>query len=139
MKRIIALLFFLSTISFAITAEDAAFTLDYHDQFDAAFKQAKEEKKLLMLVQIQNPCPYCEKFMENTLPDPKVKAALNNMVFVILDKSGKMPEKYRTGVTPLTVFIDPSKDESVWETIGYIKVDAFLEDIKEAKAAVAKD
>ncbi len=139
MKRIVLLLSLLSSLCFAVSAEDAAFMLDYHDDYKSAFTQAKKEHKLLMLVQIQNPCPYCERFMENTLPVPEVKEEIKGMVHLILDKSGEMPEKYRTDVTPLTVFIDPQKDISLWETIGYVKVKEFLEEIKEMKKEAAKE
>lgn len=125
--------FSLACFLLAAVAEDAAFALGFHEEYPAALTQAKKEKKLLMLVIIQDPCPYCDAMVDNTLSDPKVTQAIKGFVPVIVDKHTPLPVAFSTDVTPLTLFIDAQKEEGIWESMGYVSVESFLDDIKEAK------
>lgn len=117
----------------AIDAKDAAFVLGYNEDYKTALAQAKEEKKLLMLVIIQDPCPYCERLIDNTLSDPKIVDVLEDFVSVIVNQHSPLPPAFESNAIPMTFFIDPENEEGIWESMGYISVEQFLDDIKEAQ------
>ncbi|MDP3120434.1 MAG: thioredoxin family protein [Sulfuricurvum sp.] len=131
MKALIILLFFVYT-SFAISSADAAFVLGFHEEYPTALTQAKKEKKLLMLVIIQDPCPYSERLVYNTLSDPKVVEALKGIVSVIVDRRALFPPQFKAEFVPMTFIIDPDNEEGIGERMGYISAEEFLVDIKEA-------
>ncbi len=114
-------------------AQDAAFALDFHEEYTRALEQAKEENKLLMLVIVQDPCPYCDRLVDSTLADPQVSKALEAFVCVIVDKHTQLPSAFTTNIAPLTFFIDPTNEEGIWESMGYVSAEQFLDDIKEAQ------
>lgn len=132
MKMFIVLLSLAYSLLGAI-AQDAAFVLDFHEEYETALTQAKKENKLLMLVIVQDPCPYCDRLVHDTLSDPKVKKALEAFVSVVIDKHSKLPSAFTTNVAPMTFFIDPKNEEGLWESIGYVSAEQFLDDIKEAQ------
>ena len=117
----------------AANAQDSAFVLDFYEDYPSALTQAKKADKMLMLVIIQEPCPYCDAMVEKTLPDPKVTQAIKGFISVIVDKHTSLPSAFMTTATPMTFFIDPITEEGVWESMGYTSVEEFLDDIKEAK------
>jgi len=131
--KLFFLFFTLTYALFAIDAKDAAFALDFEESYTVALEKAQQEDKLLMLVIVQNPCPYCEKLVEQTLSDPQVVAVLGNFVSVIVDKHGEFPQKFKTCLTPICFFIDPQTEEDVWESPGYLEAKAFLEVLTEAQ------
>ncbi len=123
----------LVSLLFGAVAQDAAFALDFYEEYTAALAQAKKEKKLLMLVIVQEPCPYCDRFVDDTLADPKVTKALEDFVSVVVDKHSPLPNAFATDIAPLTFFIDPQNEEGIWESMGYVSAEQFLGDIKEAQ------
>jgi thioredoxin-related protein len=131
--KLFFLFFALTYALFAIDAKDAAFALDFEESYTVALEKAKQEDKLLMLVIVQDPCPYCEKLVEKTLSDPQVVSLLEKFVSVIVDKHGEFPQKFKTCLTPMCFFIDPQSEEDVWESPGYIEAKAFLEVLMEAQ------
>lgn len=132
MKIFIVLLSIVCSL-LAIDAKDAAFVLGFNDDYQTALAQAKEENKLMMLVIIQDPCPYCERLIDNTLSDPQVTKVLEDFVSVIVNKHSQLPSAFRTNAIPMTFFIDPMNEEGIWESMGYISVEQFLDDLNEAK------
>ena len=132
MKIFLVLVALISSLM-AADAESAAMELDYYENFDKALLVAKKENKLLMLVMVQDPCPFCDKLIENTLSDAKVKAELKDVVCVVIDKTGKYPEAFKTSFVPRTYFLDSKKEKIVAEALGYAKRDHFLMTIDEAK------
>jgi len=136
--KIFVILLSLVCALFAANAEDAAFALSFDEDYQTALSKAKKEKKLLMLVIVQDPCPYCDRMVENTLADSKVEKALKNFVSVIVDKHTPLPAKFTSHISPMTFFIDPAKEEGIWESIGYVSVESFLDDLKEAQIIHSK-
>jgi len=122
----------------AVDAESAAMELDYQESYQTALAKAKKENKNLMLVVVQDPCPYCGKLVDNTLSDPEVKKALEGYVGVIIDKKGKMPKQFHTSMVPMTFFIDTKTEKAAWESLGYAKKARFLDDVKTANEELKK-
>jgi len=114
----------------AIDAKDAAFALDFEDNYKTAIAKAKKENKTLMLVIIQEPCPYCDALIEKTLEDAKVKKALGNYVSVIINKKGEMPDEFRVSAVPMIFFIDPKIEKSIYKNLGYSDVENFVKTLE---------
>lgn len=131
MKAFIVLVSFVCTL-FAMSSVDAAFVLGFHEDYSTAIAEAKKEKKLLLLVIIQDPCPYSERMVYDTLSDPKAAEVLKGIVSVIVDKHALFPSQFKVDFVPMTFFIDPLKEEGIWEKMGYVPVEQFLDDVKEA-------
>jgi len=139
MKVFIVLVSLLCSL-LAIDAKDAAFVLGFNEEYKTALAQAKEENKLMMLVIIQDPCPYCERLIDNTLSDPQVTKLLeDDFVSVIVNQHSQLPLAFKSSAIPMTFFIDPKNEEGIWESMGYISVEQFLDDLNEAKLIHSKE
>lgn len=130
MKALIILLSLVSTL-FAISSLDAAFVLGFHEEYPTALVQAKQEKKLLLLVIIKDPCPYSERMVHSTLSDPKVTQSLKDFVPVIVDKEALLPSQFKSDLFPTTFFINPKRETEILKRIGYVSSEQFLDDVKE--------
>lgn len=124
MKKIILLLLITLTL-FGANAKDAAFLLDYNEVYAQALTQAKKEHKVLMMVIVKEPCPYCDKLVDNTLDTSAVKAKLKNFVPLVIAHDGKYPDKFRPPVRPVTLFINPDDSTVLHALYGYRDVDVF--------------
>jgi thioredoxin-related protein len=130
MKVFVGLLFLVYSL-FAISSVDAAFVLGFHEDYPTALAQAKKENKLLLLIIIQDPCPYSERMVYSTLSDPKVAEALKDFVSAIVDIHAVLPSAFKVGFVPMVFFIDPKEEEGIRERMGYVSVEKFLDDVKE--------
>lgn len=133
MKALITLLSLVYTL-YAISSVDAAFVLGIHEDYPTALAQAKEEKKLLVLVVIKDPCPYSEEMVHSTLADPRVTKSLNDFVSAIVDKDASLPSRFKADLYPTTFFIDPIRETEIVKRIGYLSSEQFLDNIKEVLA-----
>lgn len=129
MKTLVILLSLVYTL-FAISSVDAAFVLGFHEDYPTALAQAKNEKKLLLLVIIKDPCPYSERMVHSTLSDPKVTQSLKDFVPVIVDKDSPLSSQFEADLFPTIFFIDPKKESAILKRIGYHSAEQFLEDVK---------
>jgi len=133
MKTVLLLISLICTLM-AANAKDAAFALDFLDNYKTALQKAKQEKKTLMLVVVQDPCPYCDRLVENTLEDKAVKAELANFVSVIVDKHGAFPQELKGTPVPMTYFINPKIEKSTFNNLGYLNAEDFTKMLKTVKA-----
>jgi len=124
MKKII-LLFITTLTLFGANAKDAAFMLDYQEVYAQALTQAKKEHKVLMMVIVKEPCPYCDRLVENTLDTSTIKAKLKNFIPLVIDHDGDYPDKFRPPVRPVTLFINPDNSVVLYTLAGYRDVDVF--------------
>lgn len=111
-------------------------TINFENSYETAIKKAKKENKSIMAVIVQTSCPWCKKFKEITLTDPKVIKKVNeNFIPLMLNKDyDEMPDDIRARMVPTTYFLD-SKGEELFSTIGYKRPAEFLEDMDEALGA----
>ncbi len=123
-KKILFLLLFTLSL-FAANAKDAAFMLGYNEVYESSLQEAKKEHKVLMMVIVKEPCPYCDKLVDNTLDTPAIKKRLKNFIPLVIAHDGKYPDRLRPPVRPVTHFIDPD-DGSILNTVyGYRGVNTF--------------
>jgi len=124
MKLFVTLLF-TSLVLFGANAKDAAFALDFETNYKTALQKAKKENKPLMLVVVQDPCPYCDNLVEETLSDAKVQKDLKDFVSVIIDKHGDFPKNLKGTPVPMVYFIDPRIEKSTYDNLGFLDAQDF--------------
>ena len=129
MKLLITLMFSVLML-FAVNAKDAAFALDFEDNYNIALQKAKVEKKPLMLVVVQDTCPYCSRLIENTFEDSRVKKNLDGFVSLIIDKHDNFPKQFKGTPVPMVYFIDPSIEKSTYDNLGYLDAQDFSKMLK---------
>jgi len=137
MKKIILLLLTTLTL-FGANAKDAAFLLDYEEVYSTALAQAKKEHKVLMMVIVKEPCPFCDMLVEDTLDTPDIKAKLKGFVPLIIAHDGKYPDRLRPPVRPVTLFINPDDSTVLYTLAGYRDVDVFENTMDSATAKYQK-
>jgi len=130
------ILLILLTLSYALmgaVAKDAAFALDFEDDYQTALAKAKQANKPLMLVVVQDPCPYCDRLVEKTFEDAKVKEELENFVALIVDKRGDFPDEFKGTPVPMTYFINAKIEKSTYKNLGYLNAVDFAKMLKGVK------
>ena len=113
----------------AISAQEAAWVLDAQTDLTKALQKAKAENKMVLLVVVKDDCNWCEMMVHNTLKDKDIQDNLSNMVTVVVDINGKLPNNFKITKTPAIFFIDAKNGKSVFENVGYVKKGAFLIDV----------
>lgn len=137
MKKIILLLLTTLTL-FGANAKDAAFLLDYQEVYAKALAQAKQKHKVLMMVIVKEPCPYCDMLVDDTLDTPEIKAKLKDFVPLVIAHDGKYPDKFRPPVRPVTLFINPDNSTILTSLAGYRDVPVFEDAMQRAIAKYQK-
>ena len=130
--RIFLFIGMLTSILFAMNAEEAAKRLGVENRYDVAIQKAKREKKIVVMVVVKNHCQWCEKLINKTLGNTQVRRYLQNFVTVIVDKNAKYPSDFKENFFPSLFFIDWQTQKSVYENIGYVNTKDFLDNLNTA-------
>jgi len=134
MKTLLLVLLTALTLS---ASEIAVFAqkMSYETDYKAALAKAKDQDKKLMLVMVTNYCPWCRKFEKRTLVKEEVNTLVHKKyVPLILNREkGEFPKKFFTKRIPVVIFIDPSKEEAIHESLGYKNVSDFVKELKSIK------
>lgn len=138
MKYIIMIIA-LSLSLMAADAAKAAKELGVYNDYKTAHQKAKSENKLMVLVVVWKPCKACDKLVNNTLSNDIVKNRLKDHVTVILDYKDKMPEEFHIKMAPKIFYINPKTEKSVWESMGAVSPETFMDDFKEALEMLEED
>ncbi|HVJ80724.1 MAG TPA: thioredoxin family protein [Planctomycetia bacterium] len=123
-------------------AADEKSAIKWAKDFDAAVKEAKEAKKVVMVDFYTDWCGWCKVLDEKTYSDEKVgKYAAANLVSVKVDaenKDGgeKLAKKYKVDGFPTILFLDG--DEVVGKVGGFMPPEPFLKKV-EGYMAVHKE
>ena len=130
----------LTLFTFNLQALDYNF-LHYHHNFQNALVQATQEKKLLMLLIVQDRCHWCKKLSVDVLgrPDIAEKIRKDFLPVVINKDRKKLPKKYQTEATPTIYFINPIENEEVWRSVGFTNKVELLELLKKAMQSYKDD
>ncbi len=129
-------------LSLSLMAADAtksAKMLGVYNNYDTALQKAKSENKLMVLVVVWDPCRACDKLVNKTLSNAIVKNKLKDHVTVILDYKDKMPEAFHIKMAPKIFYINQKTEKSVWESMGAVSVETFIDDFKEALEMLEED
>ncbi len=125
MTQKIILLLLMTLTLFGANAKDAAFMLDYQEVYSVALAEAKKEHKVLMMVIVKEPCPYCDQLVEKTLDSTNIKEKLSNFVPLMIAHDAKYPAKFRPPFRPMTLFINPDDSSILYSLPGYRDVESF--------------
>jgi thioredoxin-related protein len=126
MKTVLLSLLLLSNI-FAITAKEYAPTVNALTNLNFAYAKAKKEnKEMILLMVIKDGCHWCEKMVEETLPQKGIQEALSNTIIVLTDFNSELSKQYKAKETPSLYFIDAKSKKVLYEQIGYEKPGSFM-------------
>lgn len=135
MKTLFLLLFSLTL--FAAHIDNFANEMNFHRDYNTALSQAKKENKMLVMVLGADYCPWCRKFENKTLNSALVKPYLQKEVItLVVDKKfdiESFPKKFTTQYTPRVFYINPSNEDILHDTFGYIKKKDFMKDLQKAQ------
>ncbi|MBC8238566.1 MAG: thioredoxin family protein [Helicobacteraceae bacterium] len=135
MKTLFLLLFSLTL--FAAHIDNFAKEMNFHRDYNTALSQAKKENKMLVMVLGADYCPWCRKFENKTLNSALVKPYLQKEVItLVVDKKfdiESFPKKFTTQYTPRVFYINPSNEDILHDTFGYIKKKDFMKDLQKAQ------
>jgi len=123
----------------AADASEAAKKLGVYNNYEKANTEAKKSDKILVLVIVKNPCPYCDRFVNNTLSDSGIQKELKKYVVGIVDINDVYPKGFKPAMTPVTVFVHPRSGDIVWESMGAVSIEGFKSDLKEATISREED
>ena len=137
--KYIMMILALSLSLMAADAAKAAKELGVYNNYDIAIQKAKSENKLMVLVVVWDPCRACDKLVKKTLSNDMVKNRLKDQVTVILDYKDQMPKAFHIKMAPKIFYIDPKTEKSVWESMGAVSIETFMDDLKEALDMLEED
>ncbi|QSZ42968.1 thioredoxin fold domain-containing protein [Sulfurimonas aquatica] len=123
------------SIKTTISEHDFASQMRYETNYDEAVRKAKKYHKNIMFVLVSNYCPWCRKFEQKVLMNPKVdKTIQSKYIPLILNKEkDKFPQKFNSSFTPIMNFLDYKTLKSYKNIIGYNNKDEFTYFIKKDK------
>lgn len=113
--------------------------LGFEDDYDTALVKAKKSNKILVLVVLKDPCPFCDRLAHNTLANDTIKDNLKDFVTVVVDIYDEYPKDFKPAMTPVTMFINPQTEDLLWESMGAVDVKTFKADLREAKISRQED
>ena len=132
MKIFLSLLL-ISTLALCAQIDEFASTQKYFRDYNTGLEVAKKQNKLIMLVVVTDFCPWCKKLERKTLSSNLVqKKVQKNLIPIIINKNkdkGKYPAKFYSKQVPTIIFINPKTNKRVYEALGYMKKDDFVQEI----------
>ena len=102
--------------------------IPWEKDLPTAFKRAKSENKIVMVMAVSVGCKWCEKMKEQTLSNPKVAKKLENYVLVMADRETPSEREQLPPFkhVPIIFFMTHEK-EPLDNLRGYFAPDDFLE------------
>jgi len=128
MKIFLTLIVMVYTLIAAV-AEESAMLLDYETDYKTAIAKAKKEHKMVLMVIVQDPCPYCDKLVHKTLDTPCAQRRMKNYVPLIVDKHGEFPKQFKPPFILMSYIVDPNSEEVTFKIVGSISVKEYLHDL----------
>ena len=95
--------------------------------------KAKAEKKPIFLMLTATCCGPCKSLESKTLPDPVIRGALQDFIWVKAYEDKQLDERFGRGGYPTLVFIDAETEKPFFKTFGYEAVGPFLSKIIAAR------
>ena len=124
--RIITLILLFTYALMAAVAEESAMLLDYETEYKTAIEKAKKEHKMVLMVIVQDPCPFCDKLVRKTLDTPCMQRRMKNYVPLIVDKHGEYPKQFKPPFIPMSYVVDPNSEEITYKIVGAISVKEYM-------------
>ena len=127
MKKLFLLLLFISTALFA--------DLNWADDYESALEQAKEEKKIVMVMFTLTECHVCKVMKKSVYTDPEVMAYVEKY-FVPVELNLDIADKEGFAVfgTPTFYFLTSEGKQIGDMKVGGSTLDGFKKKLKEVRA-----
>ena len=125
--KLITLIVLFTYSLMAADAESAAMMLDYESEYQTAIDRAKKEHKMVLMVIVQDPCPYCDKLVHKTLDTPAVQKRMKNYVPLVVDKHGAFPKQFKPPFIPMSYIIDPNEEKVTFKIVGSVPSKDYIE------------
>ncbi len=129
MKIFLTLIVMVYTLIAAV-AEESAMLLDYETDYKTAIEKAKKEHKMVLMVIVQDPCPYCDKLVRKTLDTPCMQRRMKYYVPLIVDKHGEFPKQFKPPFIPMSYIVDPESEEVTFKIVGSIAVKEYIHELE---------
>ena len=128
MKKLFLLFLFLTSSLFA--------DLNWADDYESALEQAKEEKKIVMVMFTLTECHVCKIMKKSVYTDPEVMAHVEKY-FVPVELNLDIDDKEGFDVfgTPTFYFLDSNGKQIGDVKVGGSTVDGFMKKLKKIQAA----
>ena len=115
---------------FAADAEESAMLLDYESSYEVAVAKAKKENKMVLMVIVQDPCPYCDRLVKKTLDTPCVQKRMKHYVPLIVDKYTTFPKQFKPPFIPMSYVIDPNSEEVTFKIVGALSPNEYIHNLE---------
>lgn len=133
---LLALLFYSSL--YATNALREAQKLGAETDYATAIAKAQQENKILVMVTVREGCRWCDRLVQKTLTQRRVKQTLKNYVTLIIDKDSAYPNIFKEDLFPSIFYIDAKSQKSIYTRVGYVDRESLLNDLSEA-SQIQKD
>ncbi len=102
--------------------------IKFNRDYDSALKDAKKSKKYIFLIVTEQYCPWCEKLIDEVLPDREVgNKLIENYIPVIVDRNNDYyPSNIGITGTPSVFIINPYNGKIIDTIVGYKDRDFYL-------------
>ena len=128
--KIVLITLFLTFGLFGADALKSAKLLGYETNYQTAITKAKKEHKMVLMVIVQDPCPYCDRLVHKSLVTPCVQRRMVNYVPLMVDKYGDYPKKFKPPFIPISFIIDPAKEVTTYEIVGSLSYKDYIEELE---------
>lgn len=105
--------------------------MSYETNYKVALEKAKKSNKQVMFVMVTNYCPWCRKFEKRTLAKEEVNSTVHKkyIPLILNREKGEYPKQFFTKRIPVVMFIDPTSEKKIRESLGFKKVKEFVEEL----------
>ncbi len=115
---------------FGADAHKSAKLLGYETDYKSAIAKANKEHKMVLMVIVQDPCPYCDRLVHKTLDTPCVKKRMKHYVPLIIDKKDTFPKQFKPPFIPMSYVVDPEIESTTYEIVGAVPFREYIDDLE---------
>jgi thioredoxin-related protein len=123
----------LMSMIYSLMAADAAAAaklLGYETDYRTALTTAKQENKMVLMVIVQEPCPYCDRLVKETMSTKCVQRRMKHYVPLIVDKHSDYPQQFKPPMIPMSFVVDPESEEVTFEIVGALPFKEYIHDLE---------
>jgi thioredoxin-related protein len=110
------------------------FAADYFTDYKEGLALAQKENKVLAITVVSTNCPWCHKFIRETMKNPKISQVMKqNFVHIVLNKdTQEIPTQFAAKYVPATFFINNKGEKIATTAIGFLNSEDFYEFMEDA-------
>jgi len=110
------------------------FAADYVSDYKEGIAIAQKEGKVLAVTVISTNCPWCHRFMRETMKNPKISSLMKqNFVHVVLNKdTQEIPTQFVSRLVPTTYFVNNKGEKIATTAIGFLTSEDFEDFLTDA-------